>query len=44
MNSNSEVANSMKKSMSRNMGNGEYIAELKNSIKDIPVLNNGLVE
>lgn len=33
----------MKKSLSRNMGTGEYVLELKNSIKDIPVQSNALV-
>lgn len=43
MNTNIDVASSMKKSLSRNMGNGDYMVELKNSIKDIPLLNSGLV-
>jgi|LakMenEpi03Aug12_release.lakeMendotaPanAssembly.Ray.scaffolds.fasta_scaffold3750125_1 hypothetical protein len=44
MNTNTDVASSMKKSFSRNVGNGEYMIDLKNSIKDIPVINNNLVE
>jgi hypothetical protein len=44
MNIKTDVASSMKKSFSINVGNGEYMVDLKNSIKDIPVINNNLVE
>jgi hypothetical protein len=43
-NSNADAGTSMKKSFSRNMGNGDYIVELKSSIKDIPVVSNQLVD
>lgn len=43
-NSNAEIASSIKKSLNKNMGNGDYAIELKSSIRDIPILNNPLVD